>query len=328
MPGRVVDLFAGGGGASLGWHRAGWDVRGVEWWDVAARAHDATGIPCVCADVRDHAAWLHLVEPVTAIIASPPCQDWSSAGSRRGADGDRNGWPWLLDAIDAVRATGARVPFVVAENVEGMTHHPERLHPDPARCPGCYLESVVREFGARWPHAGWWLLDAADYGVPQHRRRVFVWGAETRLTPPPRTHYPTGGMLRPWWVGAETVVSGASMRVYAAGLTGMGAPRDTGSPAPAVTGKGTAWLGPSPTVTATEGRGCATDARRASRAFGRRLTPEEAAGLQGWPDCPLSEVRTVADRYMVVGNAVPPPLAQAIAEAVALRLPRDVAPAP
>ena len=71
---------------------------------------------------------------------------------------------------------------------------------------------------------------------------------------------------------------------------------------------------PSPTVTATEGRGCATDSRRASRVFGRRLTPDECALLQAWPEVipHLATARTAEDRYRIVGNAVPPPLARAV----------------
>lgn len=315
---KCLDLFAGGGGASLGLHRAGYDVLGVEWDAEAAQHHRDTAGPCLTADVSDVAAWLPDVlswldgEPLALLWASPPCQDWSSAGGRAGASGERNGWPWTWAAVDALRAAGVRVGALVAENVMGMTHHSKETCGDVMACPGCYLDGVVMADAAhRFEHSGRWACDAADYGVPQHRRRIFVWGAGRDVAPPARTHHPTGGMFRPWWVGAgDAGVASAVIRAECTGATG----RAASSPSPSVTGAGNLYGyalqpgvrgKPSPTVTATEGKGCATDSRRASRAFGRRLTVEECAILQGWPEAAESS-------YRIVGNAVPPALAQAV----------------
>jgi DNA (cytosine-5)-methyltransferase 1 len=313
----ALDLFAGGGGASLGLMRAGLDVLGVEWDTEAAETHRAITGPCIQADIRDVGAWLPDVlawldgRPLALLWASPPCQAWSSAGSRLGAADPRNGWPWLWDAVDALRAAGVEGQAMAAENVTGMLHHPKPDHPDPDRCRGCYLDRrVVPAAAARWAHAGRWTLDAASYGVPQHRRRVIVWGAPRHVAPPAPTHYPTGGMLRPWWVGArEALAGGRYIRQEMTGATSA----DATGPAPAVTTGGTLYAydadpgsRPSPTVTATEGKGCATDDRRASRMMGRRLTAAECAILQGWP-----EARDAP--YQVIGNAVPPMLAQRVA---------------
>lgn len=115
---------------------------------------------------------------------------------------------------------------------------------------------------------------------------------------------------------ACTTRAGSTLYLRASGATGCGLPKGLDGPAPAVTGKGTAWLEPSLTVAATEGRGCQTDSRRASRMFGRRLTPAECAALQAWPECPLHAARRVEDRYRIAGNAVPPTLAEAVARSV------------
>jgi DNA (cytosine-5)-methyltransferase 1 len=56
-------------------------------------------------------------------------------------------------------------------------------------CPGCYLERVILpDLRERFAHAGYWVLNAADYGVPQHRRRVILWAGPVELTEPKPTH--------------------------------------------------------------------------------------------------------------------------------------------
>jgi site-specific DNA-cytosine methylase len=69
--------------------------------------------------------------------------------------------------------------------------------PDPQSCPGCYFERIILpDLRARFAFVGWWLLDAADYGVPQHRRRVILWAGPAPLTEPTPTHGP--GRALPW----------------------------------------------------------------------------------------------------------------------------------
>ena len=89
--------------------------------------------------------------------------------------------------------------------------------PDPAKCPGCYFERVILpDLRARFEHVGWWLLDAADYGVPQHRRRVILWAGPRPLTEPAPTHGP--GRALPWVSMGEAL-----------GLGGEWVPMRTGS---------------------------------------------------------------------------------------------------
>lgn len=202
----VIELFAGAGGAYLGLRAAGLQcVAAVELDPDAAAVLRAIGAPAVEADVRDLDLLRRVGAGVDGMWASFPCQPFSAAGRREGARDERNGWPWTVDAIDAVAPR-----WFVAENVGGLTHHRggcDRMAsgqlclgiaapPDPARCAGCYLERVILpDLRLRFAFVGWWVLDAADYGVPQHRERIIIWAGPSPLTRPRATHGP--GLL-PW----------------------------------------------------------------------------------------------------------------------------------
>ena len=280
---RCIELFGGAGGAALGLEAAGLEhLALVERDGDACAVLRAAGLgPVVEADVRD----LDAIEAVAGsscdlLWSSWPCQPFSSAGLRMGAMDERNGWPWTVDAIDRFQPA-----WFMGENVRGLLSHTgicPQPHPEPDRCPRCYFDATIMgDLRARFAHVGWWLLDAADFGVPQHRRRVIVWAGPAPLTPPARTHGP-GMFTRPWVsmgqalglssgrvIGggrnpqrrelahsrnfrdltddpsttvAATQVGNAGPWVVAAGETGEGRPRPMDQAAPTIGTKGTAYL--------------------------------------------------------------------------------------
>jgi DNA (cytosine-5)-methyltransferase 1 len=185
---RCLELFAGAGGAALGLERAGFEHAALCEWDANACATlRAAGLgPVVEGDVRDLDAIERVAGagPLDLLWSSFPCQAWSTAGKQLGAEDDRNGWPWTVDAIDRFRPR-----WFLAENVRGLIQHSEDGHPNPEKCPRCYFENVILvQLRERFGHVGWWLLDAADYGVPQHRRRVIIWAGPAPLRAPRPTH--------------------------------------------------------------------------------------------------------------------------------------------
>lgn len=193
---RALVLFAGAGGACLGLRDAGIEhALSVEWDDDAASTSRAAGFPCVTGDVRDLSLYDD-VGSVDLLWSSFPCQDFSSAGSRKGAKGDRNGWPWTVDVLDHLAAQGDGPRWLLAENVTGLTTHvgecPTRdgkPQDDPEACPRCYLERVIMpQLRARFTWADWRILDAADYGVPQRRRRVIIAAGPHPIAWPEATH--------------------------------------------------------------------------------------------------------------------------------------------
>jgi len=193
---RALVLFAGAGGACLGLRDAGIEhALSVEWDDDAASTSRAAGFPCVTGDVRDLSLYDD-VGSVDLLWSSFPCQDFSSAGSRKGAKGDRNGWPWTVDVLDHLAARGDGPRWLLAENVTGLATHvgecpirDGKPQDDPEACPRCYLERVIMpQLRARFTWADWRILDAADYGVPQRRRRVIIAAGPHPIAWPEATH--------------------------------------------------------------------------------------------------------------------------------------------
>lgn len=336
---KCLELFAGAGGAALGLEAAGFDhLALVERDPDACAVLRAAGLgPVVEADVRDLETIQSVAGPSCDLLwSSWPCQPFSIAGLRMGAMDGRNGWPWTVAAIDRFQPT-----WVMGENVRGLLSHTSicpQPHPEPDRCPRCYFDAtIMADLRARFAHVGWWLLDAADFGVPQHRRRVIVWAGPEPLTPPAATHGP-GMFTRPWVSMGEALGLGPQ-RVIGGGRNPTSDPNDrrtyrdlTDGPCTTMAG----WSGnagpwvvapgrpahdrPAPTITVADGQGLgsATARSRVEQAIGRRrLTVEECARLQDFPaGHPWEAARTKASGYRCVGNAVPPTLARVVAEAV------------
>ena len=346
---KTVDLFAGAGGASLGLRDAGCEhLACIERDKDAAETLAEAGFPAICGDVRN-LALLDGMQP-DLVWASFPCQCWSHAGKRLGARDERNGWPWTLDAIDAM---GPR--WFIAENVPGLTQHRSGCRGaclGPELCPAAYLDRVILEqLRDRYDVVSARVLNASGFGVPQHRRRLIIVAGNRPIAWPAATHgKPTGQAdlfghnLLPWVSVAEAIglcgeLSG--MRNTDNNPT-QERPAPTSEPAPTVGGRGNqiyrvggagrnpqnasvAHLRsyrditeePSTTICAATHR--VTNAGPwvvgGDRDERRRLTTDECAKLQGFPDGhPFRGSAT--SRYQQIGNAVPPRLAEVVARAV------------
>ena len=95
------------------------------------------------------------VDPVDIITAGYPCQPFSSAGQRKGADDERHIWPFVREAIRRVRPR-----YTVLENVAGH------------RSLG--FDRVLGDLAEDGLHVWWTSIRAADVGAPHGRGRVFL----------------------------------------------------------------------------------------------------------------------------------------------------------
>lgn len=154
-------LFAGVGGADLGFERAGLECRWQVEIDPQCRRVLERHWPGVTRheDVRE--CGKRNLERVDVICFGFPCQDLSVAGKREGLKGGRSGL--YFEAMRIVRELQPAV--IVAENVPGL------LSSNGGRDFGAVLNEMV-QCGAR--DVGWRILDARYFGVAQRRRRVFL----------------------------------------------------------------------------------------------------------------------------------------------------------
>jgi DNA (cytosine-5)-methyltransferase 1 len=175
----VLDLFSGAGGLTAGFHAAGGfrTVRAVEMDPAAAASYTATFGDFV--HVGDIADWLAHddVPQVDVVIGGPPCQGFSTLG-KRDAEDVRNAL-WHDYALTIVRAAPR---FFVLENVGAFVRSPQFAAFRDATLSGGLLSDY--DFDAA-------VLNSADYGAAQARRRTILIGHHRDLDPPglpPRTH--------------------------------------------------------------------------------------------------------------------------------------------
>jgi len=163
----AASLFTGGGLADMGIAAAGFDVRwGVE-YDRAIAAHTqaALGHPVYPESVIGF-DW-QKVEPVDLLWMSPPCQAFSTANANKGETAES--LELARACCDAIAALQPR--WVVLENVEGY----RKSESFAAIC------DCLSELGY-W--VSWGVYDAADYGVPQNRRRLILRAIHSMMVHP------------------------------------------------------------------------------------------------------------------------------------------------
>lgn len=341
---RAIDLFAGCGGLSLGLTLAGVEV-------VAAVERDPDACASYRANLGDHMIEASIEDVDAAdlpdcdlIAGGPPCQGFSYAG-KRDKDDPRNAlWREFFRIVEAKQPA-----FILIENVRGMLTAGED-------------KPLILAFRAIGYHVSPYLLNAADYGVPQRRLRVFYIGNRIGVANPcptpthaqPPRHVMLG--LEPWVTVRQALGIGGTMQsarhssspFYDGNFEAdghMGGPGDTALPcidldvpAPTIQGGGTETGGaepvrhrlrdsnapyvelddPAPTISSGEksnGGGGHGDPVRHRIPGLRRLTVRECAILQDFPPS-FEFIGCKTAQYRAVGNAVPPGMARALAEAI------------
>ncbi|WP_438472826.1 DNA cytosine methyltransferase [Rhodococcus erythropolis] len=195
---RSVELFAGGGGLTLGTHQAGFSTEVVAEWNRwccdTLRENRDVGYPLVKGiDVREgdvrHVDWAQLPAGVDLVSGGPPCQPFSAGGKANAADDKRDMFPATTEVIRRLRPRA----FII-ENVRGLLRpgfsdyysyinlrlaHPELVAAD-GESWGDHFDRLQSEHTSVHTDLNYkvlaTLVNAADYGVPQQRWRVFFVG--------------------------------------------------------------------------------------------------------------------------------------------------------
>ena len=163
-----LSLFSGGGGLDLGFEQAGFRVLAATDVEPAAKktyAKNWPSVPFITNDIRlldtsEIAKTLGGRRP-DVIVGGPPCQGFSTLGARQSSD------PRNLLVNEFVRiANELRPQAVLIENVRAIS----------TEYNGRYRDHVISSFSNIGYRMFFDVLDAADYGVPQHRKRAFFVG--------------------------------------------------------------------------------------------------------------------------------------------------------
>lgn len=312
-----IDLFAGAGGLSLGLEAAGFESLFAVDFDPDAAATYRGLFPK--AEVRvgdiqqvDFTDW----RGVDLVAGGPPCQPFSIGGLRRAWDDRRDMLPQFVRAV-----LQAQPQAFVLENVPGLVSF------------GHYLATVLAPLAERYSISGPHVINAADYGVPQSRRRMIVVGtrdgAEFAIPPGnPESHMPAGLVL----TGAPVGRPNPSKIVFAKRpdlrpnpfhgqlFNGGGRPIDLTRPAPTILasagGNKTHFLDLENRVPAYHRHlTLGGSPYRGELSGARRITVAESAALQSFPPHVEFAGRS-SSQYRQVGNAVPPKVAEALGSAL------------
>lgn len=329
---KAIDLFSGPGGMTLGFKKAGI-------------------IPIACVEKRRDAVETysghtpdaeHFFEDirklnfekfhreVDLVYGGPPCQPFSTGGLRKAQNDHRNMVPEFLRVLDEVK------PYAfVMENVPGLVTK-SRIH---------YLSWILNELKKRQYRTSWKVLMAADYGVPQKRRRLFVVGAldfefwfpkTTHGVDRDKQHVPTNSVISKEHAIGEppncpvkfAKFPDPRRSPYAGHVyNGGGRPVDLNAPCHTILasagGYKTHWIdtldiAPSYTKHLLEGG----EPWEGEVPGARRMTVEESALVQTFPEN-FQFSGTNSSRYTQVGDAVPPLLAEKIAVALLAQINGD-----
>lgn len=337
---KVIDCFCGAGGLSLGFERAGFNVEyafdidkaAIETYKKNPKYHHGAAFVRNIYNVSKQSIEVdigHSLENIDVVIGGPPCQGFSV--QRRGDDNDpRN--QLVLEYVRLLKEIRPR--FFIMENVSGILS--QRGKP--------FVDALVTNM----TEAGYVLqqkkLTASDYGVPQNRKRVIIVGELTNGSPG------TFSYPKPLEKAKKTVREAIADLMYkdeseipnhkADKLSDINLKRIQSI----TEGQGRdslpeelqldchkkhkghrhldtygrmAWDQPSPTITArfdSFSRG-----RFGHPVLDRTITLREGARLQTFPD-DFEFVGTKVEVARQIGNAVPPVLAEEIANEVLVSL--------
>lgn len=172
MKNKIIDLFCGCGGMSLGFEQAGFEVElAIDFWKDAIVTYNANraGHVAMCDDIKNLSnETLQMIATrgeIVGVIGGPPCQGFSTVGRREINDPRNQLYLQYCRVVEQIQPD-----FFVLENVKGLITLSE----------GMFRDDIINRFGALGYNVTYKVLNAADYGVPQNRERVFFVGIKNK----------------------------------------------------------------------------------------------------------------------------------------------------
>ena len=168
---NVLDLFCGAGGLSYGFERAGFDIllgidNDAKALETFERNHN--GATSICGDItqityKNHIAPLIGGKKIDVIIGGPPCQGFSLSGPRNFNDPRNKLYLSYIRLVEEIQPKA----FII-ENVPGLV----------GLFKGEVKDNIIQTFSQMGYEVKYKILCAADYGVPQNRKRVVFVGVQ------------------------------------------------------------------------------------------------------------------------------------------------------
>ena len=169
--GNVAELFAGVGGFRIGLARAGWKTTFSNQWEPATKVQHASDVYVARFGEDGHsnediAQVESLPKNIDLLVGGFPCQDYSVAktlNSAKGLKGKKGVLWWEILRL----VQGQKPKFIFLENVD-------RLLKSPSNQRGRDFAVMLKTLGDEGYTIEWRVVNAAEYGFPQRRIRVFI----------------------------------------------------------------------------------------------------------------------------------------------------------
>lgn len=291
---KVLDLFAGCGGLTLGFEAVGFETIGYEKEVDAVKTYNSN-LHGIC---HEEELTTETVFPaVDIIIGGPPCQPFSVGGKQNGLNDSRDGFPIFINAVKQQKPQ-----LWLFENVRGMLYRNNE-----------YLQEIIKSLELLGYRINYKLIKVSNYQVPQNRERLVVVGTKKTTFQFPIESgykYTVGDAISDiaYKIDENSKFLTESQDKYVAKYEKASKcinPRDLYMDRP------------SRTVTCRNLAGATGDMLRVKLPDGRRkrLTAREGARLQSFPDW-YEFYGSESSQFYQIGNAVPPLMALHLANSV------------
>lgn len=291
---QVLDLFAGCGGLALGFESVGFETVGFESDSDCCKSYKLN------LDSKCHEIKLEIetdLPKAEIVIGGPPCQPFSVGGEQKGLQDSRDGFPIFIQAIKTIQPQ-----IFLIENVRGLLYKNKGYFDE--------IRQSLRDLGYIVDYK---LINAANYGIPQKRQRVFIVGHRGGYKFPfKQQKIVTAGEA----LGELATSSPLNAKFLTKSMDEYVARYEKASNC--ITPRDLHLDQPARTLTCRNLAGATGDMMRIKLADGqrRRLSIREAARLQTFPDW-FEFQGSETSQFNQIGNAVPPLLSYQLAKTIA-----------